>query len=493
MAVTLRRVHSSADRPFFIPATTPAEAIARIYSLTGAADSGTRGEKRALVALRDALDLDIDVERTNAYTARRIAEALETEWVPPLHEHRHTLTLDGLNALLEAASEAYHEGSLRQLDRQRPEGLFGPQWATFNPARSKIEAVNRISALTGSGPEWLGPGSKEHKRVLINLAEGLVPHLDTTLSKTALAEALAREFGAPWSDDCKSTGYTISLIGLNTILAGAELRMGRLGVDRALLLGTPEEEGNALAAALLDGWRAPKGEKMVIWDARRSIFWMRRQGIYQAINQMEWQGWYFEAKGREVLNSAFTPNPDPPRVEYGHTTFDYSLRYVWDLKAHTEEQLWPLTGRITPGRAAAPLNDQEAMNECIAEQGLGFLMLGGLGLMDEDGEFVAWHRDFKAAQGKKAAPSNSDNRRVRKAAFAPMHIEAFWFPNTAALDAAKAAGLITGFKQGAQAPKALGQRGAARRTKYNLHVPKARESSLVVARFNWAPMKLPVD
>ena len=142
----------------------------------------------------------------------------------------------------------------------------------FTPAQSKIEAVNRISALTDSGPEWLGPGSKEHKtRPHQPRPRNSSPTSTPSLSKTKLGAAIAVAMDAPWSDACESTGETISLIGLNTLLAGAELHLGLLGVDRAALFGTPEDEGTALAAALMDAWRAsvqPDGGKRVVWDAR---------------------------------------------------------------------------------------------------------------------------------------------------------------------------------------------------------------------------------
>ncbi|WP_300677452.1 hypothetical protein [Nocardioides sp.] len=475
------------DRPFFIPAETAAEAVARIYSLTGAVDAGTRGEKRAIVALRDALGLDIDMARTNAQMGERIALRLDIDWNSTCTD-RNKVTLDGLNILLEGATEAFHAGSLRRLAAQRPATLSDAQWAEFEPAPSKIEAVNRISGLTNSGPEWLGPGSKEHKSVLVNLAAGLAPHLEVKLSKTKLGAALADEFGAPWSDICESTGETISLIGLNTLLAGAERRLGRLGAARLGLFGTPEEEGQALAAALLDGWRAEKqgdGGKRVVWDARKCIHWMLDQGVTEGPNQNEWQGFYWEARGRALLNSAFTPNPNPPQVVYGKTVFDYSLRYVWDLKAHTESWRSPLTSAIKRGQSAAPLNDQEAMDACIREQGLGFLMIGGEAISDDDGEFVEWHRGFKAAQGVKSRSSNSGGSRARKSAFEPLHVEAFYFHNEAALDAAKAAGQITGFAQGRQAPDEEGGVGRSRRPRYNLSVPKTRGTSLAVARYDW--------
>ena len=41
---------------------------------------GSRAGKRALVALRDALELDIDIVRTPATMAREIAIKLDVEW-----------------------------------------------------------------------------------------------------------------------------------------------------------------------------------------------------------------------------------------------------------------------------------------------------------------------------------------------------------------------------------------------------------------------------
>ncbi len=475
------------ETPFFFPAETIAEAVARIYSLTGAAHAGSRGEKRAVVALRDALGLDIDLSRTNVYMGRQVAEALGVEW---RHEFEsvNKINLLGLNALLEGATEAYQKDLLNRLTDQVPPGLRGPHWAAFETARSKIEAVNRISSLTESGPEWLGPGSKEHKSVLVNLARGLAPHLDTQRSKTRLAASLADFFNAPWSDLCESTGETISLIGLNTLLAGAERQLGLLGASRAMLLGTPEQEGAALAAALLDAWRPaahPDGGKRVVWDGRSTVEWMMEQGLTNGPNQNEWQGFYWESRGRAVLSSAFAPNPSPPRTTYGNTTFDFSLRFVWDLKAHTESWISPLSGMVRRGRPDAPLNDQAAMNSCIEEQGLGFLMVGGRSVVDDDGSFVAWHRQFKATRGVRTKPSNSGRSNPRKTAFEPLHVEAFYFPNTSALEAAIAGGRIKGFAQGPQAPRVEGVQGSARKLKYNLNLTLARKSDLLVAGYDW--------
>jgi len=468
----------SVDHAFFIPAATVTEAISRIFGLTGAQPQ-TRGEKRALIALRDALDLDVDVVRTNAVLGERLANALGVEWRPAAHTVLNKVTLAGLNTLLEGATEAYRRGSLEQVARSMPSTLVGPGWAAFNPAVSKIEAVTRIAGLTGAPDEWLGPGSKEHKSVLTNLADRLLPSvgLDRS-SKTRLGRALAREFSVVWSDSCASTGETISLEGLNTILAGAERRLGRLGSTAAEILATPEAEGKALTAALNDGWKAQP------WDGRRCIDWMQKQGV-RGLNDNEWQGWYFEARGRDILNAAFPPSPKPVRVRYGNTPFDYSLNYVWDLKAHTEEQDFPVVGRRVQARPQMILNDERAIRECVADQGLGFLVLAGVALMDEDLTFVAWHRSFKVAQGGRSAASNSGRSRMRKVAFTPLHVEAFWIANTPALDAAVAAGQLMVMGRGLrQAPKVEGGSGAMRRTKFAMHVRKARKG-LQVAKRDW--------
>ncbi len=415
------------------------------------------------MALRDALGLDIDLARTNAEAGRVLSQRLDIEWRPLAYETRNTVTLDGLNALLEGATEAYHRGSLRRREQQRPEGLTGPEWAEFKPARSKIEAVNRISTLTDSGPEDLGPGSKERKRVLVNLATKLEPRVDTTLTKTKLGATLAGELGAPWSDLCESTGETISLIGLNTLLAGAERRLGRLGASSADTLGTPQAEGAALAAALVDKLNRET------WDAQRTVLRMKRDGI-PGCNQSEWQGFYYEGRGRDILNALFPPAPTPVRARYNFTTFDYSLNFVWDLKCHTERWVNPVTRALSRGRPDVQLNDERAIRECIEDQGLGFLMLSGEAVEDVDQVFAIWHARFKGKDGPQ--------RRRIKAGFTPLHVEAFWIPDTASLLAAIAAGALKVSTQGRQPD------GSPRNTKFDMRPPEAR-GRLAVSRVSF--------
>ncbi len=472
---------SSFDRPFFLPADTLAEAIERIYALTGRAPDkspgGTRAGKRALVALRDSLDLQIDIVWTPAATADAIAEALSIEWHPEAFTDRHMVNLDGFNALLEGATEAVHAGSLHRLRDEAPNHLTGPGWKAFQPARSKIEAVTRIAALTNAPREWLGPGAKEHKSVFLHLANNLFPddpRLDTR-SKTKLGSSLAEILGVPWTDQCSSTGETIQLLGLNTILAGAERYLGRLGSEVADALATPEAEGDALAAALLDG--LPDH-----WDGRRAVKWLADNQLRGA-NDNEWQGFYGEERAKVALASAFTPRVPSPVVRYGNTVFDYSLNCVWDIKVHTEYQVFGAGRR--PGGTATLLNDEAATRACIEEQGLGFLVIGGEAVMDESGDFVAWHREFKAKNGgRRVAPSNSGNSRQRKSAFTPSQVEAFWVPNSEALDAAILGGRLKVRPIGRQPPKDAGGSGVARADKFEMRMPQARDG-IRVARYDW--------
>lgn len=460
----------------FVAAETVEEALARIYALTGATPQ-SRGEKRALVALRDALGLDVDVVRTNAVMAEHLAHALDIRWFPGEFTERNKVNLKGLNALLRGAYGAYSRGGLTPVPMTGAPELTGSEWANFTPAVSKIEAVTRIAELTDSPPEWLGPGSKEHKSVLVNLADRALPGvpLDRS-SKTRMARDIADALGVGWGDDCYSTGETISLKGLNTILAGAERKLGRLGSDAAAP-STAEAEGAALAAALFDGWR---GEP---WDGRRCVLWMKDEG-FRGYNDNEWQGWYYEARGRQILNSAFRPQSSPPRSKYGNTVFDYRLGRVWDLKAHTAQQFFPESARMVNGGSNMILNDAEAIRECVAEQGVGFLVLCGRAEMDEGGSFVEWHRAFKAGQAKVQARSNSGKSRTRKAGFLPLSVEAFWIPNTQSLKAAIAAGQLFVRAQGRQPPRGPGQVGAPRADKFHMNVSRARQS-LRVACYEW--------
>lgn len=465
------------DNRDFRPASTVDEALGRIFGLTGREPVRSRGEKRALVALRDALGLDVDIARTNAGLGAEMAEALGQEWDPGVHTDLTRVTLEGLNILLLGAAHAKQIGSLQAVEDSRPPNLEGPEWRNFQPARTKIEAVTRIAALTNAPPETLGPGSKERKSALQNLARNLPLDVDLSLTKTQLGAAIAAALNVPWTDLCASTGETISLMGLNTILAGVERRLSLLGTTAAGTFQTAALEAEALVAALRSGLDQH-------WDGKESVEWLAANELRGA-HDNEWQGFYGEERSRIELSRAFTPPVEPRRVRYGNTVFDYSLGRVWDIKVHTEVKRLP--DRTLRGRDGMQLNDERAVRQCVAEQGLGFLVLNGEATMDHDGSFVTWHREYKARRtGRTPARRNPSGRsRPRKSAFTLSTVEAFWVANSSALEAAIASGaLCIGSSQLRQAPRGGAESGATRNPKFSMAVPRARQD-LLTARQHW--------
>ena len=88
-----------------------------------------------------------------------------------------------------------------------------------------MEVVTRIAALTDAPKETLGPGSKERKSVLVNLADRLGLNVDFKASKPDLGAQIAEALGVEWDYTCWSAGHTLTLVGLNNILFGAERRV----------------------------------------------------------------------------------------------------------------------------------------------------------------------------------------------------------------------------------------------------------------------------
>lgn len=422
----------------FNPAETLPEAAARMFALTRSKDAGTRGPKRALVALAESLGLDVDLVAVNAVLGAQIAHAIDVSWRERHDYVELQVTLNGMNALLHGATE-----NLARLSRER---RIGDQSAAevlvafpgFAPARNKQEAVNRICDLAGVPHDKLGPGGKEHTWTLRDLARRLAPEvLDSRATKHELAAALCDAFGVPWLASAGSTGASITLDGLNLILAGAERR----------------------ASVISAGWASPRAEAAVLvgalrrglpdhWDGRASILEMRESGSTQW-RQMEWAGFYFEEKVREILNEAHpTPPVGGPRVRFGGTVFDYaSATRVWDAKARTAMRVTLPDGKPYrhSGDSVSWLNDARAMRECAELQGLGFLVADGLSGFDTTGEFKEWHKALGATAAKKLreyVPSTGRSR-ARKASFTPLELRAFWFENATDIDAAVVAGCLS--------------------------------------------------
>ena len=432
----------------FLPAESKQEAVARLYALSGAIPEplgpGSKEKKSVLRGIAASLDLFIDDKLAKPQYAEMIVETLGQTWTPRCWSAGNTITLAGLNVLLATASEAFAARAEKVTVERELARAFGD---VFVPARSKIEAVNRIAALTGSGPADLGPGSKERKSVLVNVTSGLGLDINTSLNKVALGRALAEELGLTWTDRHFSTGHTITLDGLNVVLEGAERRLGLTGQLVRDAFSSPQAEAEVLLAALADAIRDD-------WDGRETVAKMR-EAEFSHWRQTEWAGWYFELVGIPALIDAFGGG----RARYNNTDFDYQLRSVWDLKVHD----------LQGGRSrTAILNDHAAVIECLRSgQGLGFIVLSGEASYEGHEDFMAWRKEF-CGDGKPKRPSveRSYSRRL-KSSFSPSHLQAFRLTSVEHLDSAVAAGQVRVAAQGRQ------QSGQARNPKLHLHFPSA--------------------
>jgi len=321
-------------------------------------------------------------------------------------------------------------------------------------ARSKLEAVSRISALTHSPPERLGPGSKERKSVLVNLAQGLGLSVNVTANKPDLGAQIANALEVPWDHNSWSAGHTITLVGLDRLLSGAEVRLDLRDRIETGLFYTATDEAVALLRVLATAVPAHM-------DGRACVAEMFEAEFSQWA-QDEWAAFYFEFRGLPALINTFGGGPR----RFANTRFDYGLGHTWDLKVHMA------FGGV------APLNACEAVEAALAAgTGSGFLVLTG-DVEYDDGEFRQWQQDFRSARGKPTRPRTTPAKYTRrsKSSFAPTALEAFYIPDTQALERATADGSLMVMNQGAQTS------GKARRPKFSIDLVKARFYGLVVSQ-----------
>lgn len=116
-------------------ASSKAEAVARMYFLGGRVveplGPGSKEKKSALVALGRFVDLDLTGAGSKVACGRAIAETVDTDWIDVCYSAGDTITLYGLNRLLEGAlrwrGSRDHEGLLellRELETIEP----APRW-----------------------------------------------------------------------------------------------------------------------------------------------------------------------------------------------------------------------------------------------------------------------------------------------------------------------------------------------------------------------------
>ena len=267
----------------------------------------------------------------------------------------------------------------------------------FVPARDKLEAVNRISALVDGPAEKLGPGSKEGKSFLLSVASALdVDEGTERRTKPELAGALVEQLGGRWTDHCWSTGSTITLVGLNTLLKALEGRRARAPRKRS-----PEAEGRLLSQVVAELVPSSFEGRIAVTEMlnAESTDWAKS----------EWIGFYFEFL---TLGPCFARLGGAPFPTQTRTVFDFGGAHVWDFKAHSGRSPWAI------------LNDKAGTDWVLETRGgLGLVVLSGDPEFDDS--FRPWFDELKRANGKvpKARNRPAKYSRPLKSAFVPTRLD----------------------------------------------------------------------
>lgn len=320
--------------------------------------------------------------------------------------------------------------------------------AEFLEARNKLEAVARISNLTNSGPETLGPGSKEHKSVLINLAKGLDLSFDDSLTKQSLGKLILETLGGSWIADYESVGQTITLKGLNSLLFHSTKFIEEKGLSFSKeITDSFEDELRAISKIAV-------GATPLRMDGKECVQEMRDVEDSNW-RQTEWQGFYFQMKMESALTNAIGGG----RAKFANTEFDYARNYIWDLKMHSSQDK---KGKASNGLI---LNDTRAIDEAISQKGLGFIILSAIPQYDL--EFTRWHKKFRGS-------GDADPRRVLKSSFISERLDMFFIPDPDRLHKAMSLYELEIIHQGKNS------NSKPRPTKYGLDLKKARDTDLQV-------------
>ena len=318
----------------------------------------------------------------------------------------------------------------------------------FVPARNKLEVVARISNLTNSGPEILGPGSKEHKSVVMNLARGMGLTVNENDTKQGLAARIVETSGRKWTSECESIGQTITLFGLNLILQTGLEYFDKLNTNQSSIEMTLNEELKRISEVVME--KTPRQMDGV--DAIKEM----KEAEFSQWRATEWQGFYFEFKVRPELITRLGGGPK----KIGSTSFDYALYRAWDMKVHSTS-----TRHGKKSHLNCALNDAESMRIAAAQGGVGLMILSGEPTYDWD--FTRWHKKFRSG-------SDEEPKKALKKSFKSERMDFFFIPTLSRLEEALSSGELALFKQGKQPT------GESRKVKYSLNFNKCLESDLHV-------------
>ena len=98
---------------------------------------------------------------------------------------------------------------------------------------------------------------------------------------------------------------------------------------------------------------------------------------------------------------------------------------------------------------------------------------------------MKWHRDFMTVRCVKSKHSRSGRSRKRRAAFAPLLLEAEFVHRVQAPDEAKVAGRTAGPQYATETTIAQGARAGRVGSKCNLHRSRVQNVGLAVADVRW--------
>ena len=138
-----------------------------------------------------------------------------------------------------------------------------------------------------------------------------------------------------------------------------------------------------------------------IWDGRKCILELKEADYNW--KQMEWMGFYFEFKARQLLKGLC----DIPGDEFGSVTFDLKLSMNWDLKANARQ-----------AGSTVILNDKSAMNLSIQKAGGHGEIIArcDVDYNDDTKSFKQWHSELKGRRSNYeiARIQRNSNPRRRK-------------------------------------------------------------------------------
>jgi hypothetical protein len=312
----------------------------------------------------------------------------------------------------------------------------------FIPAKNKLEAVVRISSLTNSGPEVLGPGSKERKSVFENLAKGLDLNFSGKETKQALGKKIVERLGGNWAKSCESTGQTITLYGLNLVLRLAEDHFLSTKIQNRYTCNCKSAVQEIAEIKNIAVSVTPKS-----MDGKKCVLSMQKAG--GKWKKTEWHGEYYEM----ILFAALVNSIGGGKRKFRNTTFDYACLNTWDIKVAS------VNGSKTNTHY---VNDEKATNAAISSGGLGLIILSGDSKRSL--AFAMWHKKLR---GQNGVPKKKLTEK-----FIPRKLDLFFIPDQSALKNAISAGAL---KLQTQGPNSNGK---PRPKKYGINLRKARLSGI---------------